>query len=475
MRARPSKVGGKKNPKARVSQALGLLCSTAPFHILALTLAGLGEKGEGDDVKACANFIERVNAAVLEALPAEQLVKLAEACAKSKAVAETILPTVAKACAGAVPSWSMDDVSKLLFALAKVKTGGDLPEISELYGRAAEALNHLALKLRSKSTVDAVVTCNWSGLVHMTAFTEEEVFSAVTRLKMGKTSGISGISNELLQSMWSLPQGKAVLLAFFNKMLESPTHPSDMHDSFVTLLPKVKNAMQASEVRPVHLIETANKLYCFLLLSRLYPSWPIPSCQFGAIRGGQVMDAMAAAQWQVLTESFQGTSGIWVNADIKSAFDTVNHAALAKFVFGNCPNHLCREAMQLLQIALHPRLVFDCLGEQWTTEQKQGVQQGHTYSAIVFSYLIGNVVQSQFSDWNEAGYHSDIGDWGWLFVDDLILRFRDWATAAELLPQMQHALSLVGLRFNLRKTQLFATEDTLRQGRRIALNPDHIL
>ena len=187
------------------------------------------------------------------------------------------------------------------------------------------------------------------------------------------------------------------------------------------------------------------------------------------------MDAMAAAQWQVLTESFQGTSGIWVNADIKSAFDTVNHAALAKFVFGNCPNHLCREAMQLLQIALHPRLVFDCLGEQWTTEQKQGVQQGHTYSAIVFSYLIGNVVQSQFSDWNEAGYHSDIGDWGWLFVDDLILRFRDWATAAELLPQMQHALSLVGLRFNLRKTQLFATEDTLRQGRRIALNPDHIL
>ena len=314
-----------------------------------------------------------------------------------------------------------------------------------------------------------------SGLVQMTGFSEEEVSSAISRLKMGKTSGISGISNELLQSMWSLPQGKAVLLAFFNKMLESPKHPSDMHHSFVTLLPKVKNAMQASEVRPIHLIETANKLYCFLLLSRLYPNWPVPNCQFGAIRGGQVMDAMAAAQWQVMTESFQGTSGIWVNADIKSAFDTVNHAALAKFVFSNCPDHLCREALQLLRIALHPQLVFECLGEQWTTEQKQGIQQGHTYSAIVFSYLIGNIVHSQFSAWQDAGYCSDIGEWGWLFVDDLILRFQDWHTAVHLLPEMQHALALVGLHFNLRKTQLFAAEDTLRQGRLLDLSPDHVL
>ncbi|CAJ1435069.1 unnamed protein product [Effrenium voratum] len=101
------------------TKALGLLCSTAPFHIMALAMAGLGEKGEGDDVKACANFIERVSAPILEALPAEQLVKLGEACAKSKAVAEVILPTVAKACAGALPGWNMDDISKLLFAMLK--------------------------------------------------------------------------------------------------------------------------------------------------------------------------------------------------------------------------------------------------------------------------------------------------------------------------------------------------------------------
>ncbi|CAK9034845.1 Hypothetical protein SCF082_LOCUS21027 [Durusdinium trenchii] len=139
------------------TKALGLLCSTAPFHIMALAMAGLGEKGEGDDAKACANFIERVSPAILEALPSEHLIKLAEACAKSKAVAETILATVSKACSGALPSWSMDDVSKLLFALAKVKVG-DTPEMAELYSRAAEVASANLSSLSETQLVKVVLT-----------------------------------------------------------------------------------------------------------------------------------------------------------------------------------------------------------------------------------------------------------------------------------------------------------------------------
>lgn len=139
------------------TKALGLLCSTAPFHIMALAMAGLGDKGEGDDVKACANFIERVSPAILEALPAEHLLKLAEACAKSKAVAETILPTVSKACSAALPSWSMDDVSKLLFTLAKVKVA-DSSELAELYSRAAEVASANLSSLSETQLVKVVLT-----------------------------------------------------------------------------------------------------------------------------------------------------------------------------------------------------------------------------------------------------------------------------------------------------------------------------
>jgi len=139
------------------TKALGLLCSTAPFHIMALAMAGLGDKGEGDDVKACANFIERVSPAILEALPAEHLLKLAEACAKSKAVAETILPTVGKACSAALPSWSMDDVSKLLFTLAKVKVA-ESSELAELYSRAAEVASANLSSLSETQLVKVVLT-----------------------------------------------------------------------------------------------------------------------------------------------------------------------------------------------------------------------------------------------------------------------------------------------------------------------------
>jgi len=139
------------------TKALGLLCSTAPFHIMVLAMAGLGEKGEGDDVKACANFIERVSPAILEALPAEQLLKLSEACAKSKAVAETILATVSKACSAALPSWSMDEVSKLLFTLAKVKVT-DSAEMAELYSRAAEVASTNLSSLSETQLVKVVLT-----------------------------------------------------------------------------------------------------------------------------------------------------------------------------------------------------------------------------------------------------------------------------------------------------------------------------
>mmetsp|Transcript_33768 Transcript_33768/g.70398 ORF Transcript_33768/g.70398 Transcript_33768/m.70398 type:complete len:247 (+) Transcript_33768:1-741(+) len=51
----------------------------------------------------------------------------------------------------------MDDVSKLLFALAKVKTGGDLPEISELYGRAAEVASTNLASLSETQLIKVVL------------------------------------------------------------------------------------------------------------------------------------------------------------------------------------------------------------------------------------------------------------------------------------------------------------------------------
>lgn len=121
-------------------QALMLLCSTAPFHVSSLAIAGLGDKGEGEDVKACAALLSRIPPHVLEGLAEETLIQLAVASTKSGAVAGATLGPVAKACGATLPAWSTDDVAKLLLALSKAKGAAESAEVQEVYGRACEAL-----------------------------------------------------------------------------------------------------------------------------------------------------------------------------------------------------------------------------------------------------------------------------------------------------------------------------------------------
>ena len=309
----------------------------------------------------------------------------------------------------------------------------------------------------------------------VTCFSEAEIAKGVVKLKPGKTSGISGISAELLQGLWALDEGKQMLSSFMNDLLMEAEHPADLHDSFVTLVPKIKNVTQPHQIRPINLVEVCHKLYCSLLLNRILRAWPQPPQQYGAVPGGQVMDALAAAGWRVLHESMTTDRGIWINTDIRSAFDSVSHLALSRYIRHNTPDYLAREGLQLLRAILHPRLLFQWRGWDWSLEQGQGVQQGHTFSAVVFAHVIGSVLHDVSQQWKALGYDTTIGEWGFLFVDDLLLRFDNWHTAAALVPLLQARLASIGLHFNVSKSQLMAHSEDLAVGRRMDLPPDHFL
>eukprot|EP00413_Alexandrium_margalefii_P038349 CAMPEP_0204602250 /NCGR_PEP_ID=MMETSP0661-20131031/56530_1 /ASSEMBLY_ACC=CAM_ASM_000606 /TAXON_ID=109239 /ORGANISM="Alexandrium margalefi, Strain AMGDE01CS-322" /LENGTH=342 /DNA_ID=CAMNT_0051613191 /DNA_START=99 /DNA_END=1123 /DNA_ORIENTATION=+ len=118
-------------------KALGVLIQAAPLHIGAYAVSCLGEKGEGDDVKACGALFGKLPVAKLEALPPEALLRLATAATKSAALADGVLSAVAAASAATLAAWSVDDVAKLLLALAKAKAGTDSEGVKKLHGRAA--------------------------------------------------------------------------------------------------------------------------------------------------------------------------------------------------------------------------------------------------------------------------------------------------------------------------------------------------
>lgn len=140
-----------------VPRTLERVLKSAPFPLVASTVAGLGERGvEGEDMRECAAFVGKERAP-LEALPATLLLRLTVAATKSGAVAEGALDAVASAAAMTLPGWNMDDVSKLLLAVAKARPRkghqGGRDGAAELYRRAYEVL---PVKLSEFSSVQLI-------------------------------------------------------------------------------------------------------------------------------------------------------------------------------------------------------------------------------------------------------------------------------------------------------------------------------
>ena len=80
-----------------------------------------------------------------------------------------------------------------------------------------------------------------------------------------------------------------------------------------------------------------------------------------------------------------------------------------------------------------------------------------------------------FCKWIESGYSSSLGDWGWLFVDDLILSFDSWGQARALVPILQDAFAAADLSFSVKKSQILGMPPTLEQGRQEQWDPDEFL
>merc|ERR1711971_288641 len=109
-------------------KGITLLCQMAPFHVMALAISALGEKGDSEDIKTCAAILSKVPPHVLEGLNEDTLLRLAVAATKSSSVAESTLAIVAKASGATLQGWHMDDLSKLLLAISKAKAGTDSAE-----------------------------------------------------------------------------------------------------------------------------------------------------------------------------------------------------------------------------------------------------------------------------------------------------------------------------------------------------------
>ena len=222
-------------------------------------------------------------------------------------------------------------------------------------------------------------------------------------MKLDKTTGPSGMSNEFIIAVWSTPDGKALLQHHLNSLLRAADLPTGFCDASLALLPKVTSVQKPGDYRPINLIETMHKLFSWLLISRLQPNWPVPKVQLGGMKGCQVCDALFSAQSRVTMESKQESYNIYLSCDISMAFDSLDQSSIAQFLMEECSKAQGHESLQLLRMLLDPRLAFYWQGRQWEQRQTAGIQQGGSRSAVLFSYILGKCIDRLEVRWRDLG------------------------------------------------------------------------
>ena len=98
----------------------------------------------------------------------------------------------------------------------------------------------------------------------------DEVHQALIKLKPGKTSGASGMSNEFLIALSQAEAGLAFLLRLLNTMFLQGLLQSDLlFLGIACLIPKAAEVTMASQIRLILLLEVVQKLYASILMHRL--------------------------------------------------------------------------------------------------------------------------------------------------------------------------------------------------------------
>lgn len=119
------------------------LCKTASPAALAAIVAALGAKAvEGPEVKELAVQLASLPPAQLGVLPKETLLRLAVAGAHSSVISDEVISATATAATATLASWSLDEISKLLLAVAKGKgvANNGAGGVEGLFSKASEVV-----------------------------------------------------------------------------------------------------------------------------------------------------------------------------------------------------------------------------------------------------------------------------------------------------------------------------------------------
>ena len=305
----------------------------------------------------------------------------------------------------------------------------------------------------------AILQAHSQATTQVVPFEVKELRELAATCPSRKSAGHDGITYEAIRAL--LDSGLAdELCDFFNEvLLGTRSLPDSWLCNIVVFLPKIPKPYMPKHLRPIVLSSCMAKLFSKALLYRIRPSFPPLRCgQLCARTGGQILDGALAAQQLGYLAAEYNLPLLFLKLDVEAAFDSLEHAAVARFLCACTPT---LEARMLLDYIILSVVTLRLGHQTWQQQLGKGLLQGTPFSAELFGRVLDHFLgdtwhawSNRFDTWIQArGCHLH----AILYADDILLVAASYSELQAKLQDVQRVLAPLGLRLALSKCKLLVS------------------
>ena len=269
----------------------------------------------------------------------------------------------------------------------------------------------------------------------------EEVRCAMSRMKIGKASGLSGVALEMFKAGGD--KCLKSLTNIFNDILFKNKLPEEwMLSSLVPIFKGKGDPLNPNSHRGIKLLKHAFKLYEKILDGRLREVVDVDKMQYGFMPGRGTVDAVFVLRR--LMEKFRAKNKklFFVFVDLEKAFDWVPREVI-RFALRRkgVPEYLVNGVMSLYDCCKTAVLVDGELSSSFSV--KVGVHQGSALSPLLFIMVMDVLIEDV-----RDGSLMEL-----LYADDLVLCEESLNDVMDKYKRWKDAVEGKGLRVNVDKTK----------------------
>lgn len=184
----------------------------------------------------------------------------------------------------------------------------------------------------------------------MRMFTREEVKQALFDMKKDAAPGPNGFGASFFHSFWDLIKERCY--AMFVDFHKGDLDIRRLNYGVATLVPKVQDANNIKQYRPICLLNMDYKGFTKVLTERLTPvaKEVIGGSQTGFIKGRNILKGIVILHEVIHTLSKGNNQGMILKIDFEKAYDRVRWDFLEEVMQGkNFPQHWIKWVMQTVR------------------------------------------------------------------------------------------------------------------------------